>query len=97
MTGLESHFLCISEKMKSKDPQTVVKNKYENGDGPTKIYRDLAGVVFLTTIKSWIQMLNKTGSISLTYSPERPRTVRTKTNISIAKRRLAQKKRVSTR
>ena len=83
--------------MKSKDLQTAVKNKYENGDGPTKIYRDLGGVVSLTTIKSWIQRLSTTGSITLAYSPGRPRTVRTKVNISKAKSRLAQKKRVSTR
>ncbi|CAF5187112.1 unnamed protein product, partial [Rotaria magnacalcarata] len=31
--------------------QKVVKTKFENGDGPTKIYRDLAGVVSLQTIK----------------------------------------------
>jgi hypothetical protein len=29
--------------MKSKDIQKVVKTKYENGDGPAKIYRDSAG------------------------------------------------------
>ncbi|CAF2979203.1 unnamed protein product [Rotaria sp. Silwood2] len=83
--------------MKSKDIQTAVKNKYENVDGPTKIYRDLAGVVSLGTIKSWIQMINRSGSISLSYSPGRPRTARTKTNISKIKCRLAQKKRVSSR
>jgi hypothetical protein len=54
MIGLESHFQCISEKMKSKDMQTAVKNKYENGNGPTNIYRDLGSVVLLRTIKSWI-------------------------------------------
>jgi hypothetical protein len=37
--------------MKSKDIQKVVKTKYETDDGPTKIYRDLAGVVSLQTIK----------------------------------------------
>ena len=37
--------------MKSKDIQKVVKTKYENGDGPAKIYRDLAGAVSLPTIK----------------------------------------------
>jgi len=42
-------------------------------------------------------MLNKTGSINLSHSPGRPRTVRTKANISKVKCRLAQKKRVSTR
>ena len=37
--------------MKSKDLQTAVKNKYENGDRLTKIYCDLGGVVLLRTIK----------------------------------------------
>ena len=30
--------------MKSKDIQKVLKTKYENGDSPAKIYRDLAGL-----------------------------------------------------
>jgi major membrane immunogen (membrane-anchored lipoprotein) len=51
MIGFESHFKYISEKMKSKDMQAAVKNKYEKGDGPTKIYRHLGGVVSLPTIK----------------------------------------------
>jgi transposase len=97
MIGLGSHFKYIPEKMKSKDMQTAVKNKYENGDGPAKIYRDLGGVVSLTTIKSWIQRINKTGSIHLSHPPGRPRTARTKANISKVKHRLSQKKRVSTR
>ena len=43
--------LCrtLRERMKSKDLQTAVKNKYDNGDGPTKIYRDLGRVVSLRT------------------------------------------------
>ncbi|CAF1391729.1 unnamed protein product [Didymodactylos carnosus] len=49
--------------MKSKEVQTAVKNKYENGDGPSKIYRDLAGVVSLQTIKLWIKMIKNTGTI----------------------------------
>ncbi|CAM4805183.1 unnamed protein product [Rotaria magnacalcarata] len=32
--------------MKSKDIQKLVLSKYENGDGPTKIFRDLNGVCF---------------------------------------------------
>ncbi|CAF1446281.1 unnamed protein product [Adineta ricciae] len=83
--------------MKSKDTQTAVKNKYENGDGPTKIYRDLGGVVSLRTIKSWIQMIINTGSINLSHPPSRPRTARTEANTLKVKRSLAQKKRVSTR
>ncbi|CAF1212118.1 unnamed protein product [Rotaria magnacalcarata] len=82
--------------MKSKDMQKVVKTKFENSDGPTKIYRDLAGVVSLQTIKSWIKKVRNTGSIELSSPPGRPRTTRTKANILKAKQRLDQK-RVSTR
>ncbi|CAF5146765.1 unnamed protein product, partial [Rotaria magnacalcarata] len=67
--------------MKSKDIQKVVKTKYGNGDGPMKIYRDLAGVVSLKTIKLWIKMINNTGSINLSPPPDRPRIARTKANI----------------
>jgi hypothetical protein len=70
--------LMYLEKMKSKDVQTTVKNKYENGDGPAKIYRNLADVVSLQTIKIWIKMINNTGTISLSSPPSRTRTVRTK-------------------
>ncbi|CAF5144228.1 unnamed protein product, partial [Rotaria magnacalcarata] len=76
--------------------QKVVKTKFENSDGPTKIYRDLAGVVSLQTIKSWIKKVRNTGSIELSSPPGRPRTTRTKANILKAKQRLDQK-RVSTR
>ena len=86
-------FRTLRERMKSKDLQTVVKNKYENGDGPTKIYHDLGGVVSLRTIKIWVQMLNKTGSIDLSHPPGRP----TKANNSKVKYRLAHKKTVCTR
>jgi hypothetical protein len=37
--------------MKSKDLQQVVFRKYEDGDGPTKIFRDLNGSLGLATIK----------------------------------------------
>ncbi|CAF3395688.1 unnamed protein product [Rotaria socialis] len=83
--------------MKSKDLQLAARKKYENGDGPTKIYRDLAGVVSLRTIQLWVKMLNETGSIDLSHSPGHPRTVRTKVNISKVKYRLAQKKQISSR
>ena len=46
--------------MKSKDLQKAVKTKYENGDGPAKIHRDLGGVVSKRTIKLWIKMINNT-------------------------------------
>jgi len=83
--------------MKSKDIQKLVKIKYENGDGPAKIYRDLAGIVSLRTIKSWIKMINTTGSIMLLSPPGCPRTIRTRSAIVKVKNRLNQKKRVSTR
>ncbi|CAF2089292.1 unnamed protein product, partial [Rotaria magnacalcarata] len=74
----------------------VVKTKFENGHGPTKIYRDLVGVVSLQTIQLWIKKVRNTGSIELSSPPGRPRTARTKANILKAKQRLDQK-RVSTR
>ena len=42
-------------------------------------------------------MVKSTGSNNLSHSPERPRTVHIEANVSKAKRRLKQKKRVSTR
>ena len=54
-----------SEKMKSVDIHQAIKSKHENGDGPMKIYRNLAGFVSLSTIKSWIKMINNTGAIKL--------------------------------
>ncbi|CAF4693314.1 unnamed protein product, partial [Rotaria socialis] len=76
--------------MKSKDLQLAVKKKYENGDGSTKIYRDLAGVVSLRTIKLWVKMLNETGSIDLSHSPGHPRTKK-----QISSRRLAAEIKIS--
>ena len=72
--------------------QKAVKTKFENGDGPTKIYRDLVGVVSLQTIKLWIKKINNTGSIDLSLSPGRLRTARTKASILKAKQRLNQKR-----
>ena len=46
--------------MKSKEVQKVVKTKYENGDGPAKTYRDLAGAVSLSAFKLWIKIINTT-------------------------------------
>ena len=83
--------------MKSKDLQTAVKHKFENGDGPAKTFRDLGGVVSKRTIHLWIKMIKGTGSINLLKSLGRPRTIRPKANIQKAKLCLAQKKRASTR
>ena len=83
--------------MKSKDLQTAVKHKFENGDGPEKIFRDLGGVVSKRTIHLWIKMIKSTDSINLLKPPGRQRTIRTKANIQKAKLRLAQKKRALAR
>ena len=97
MVETKKCFTFISKTMKSKDIQKVVKTKYENGDGPAKIYRDLAGTVSLPTIKLWIKMINTAGSITLSSPPGCSRTVRTRAAIVKVKKRLNQKKRVSTR
>ena len=36
--------------MKSKDLQNIVLSKYQNGDAPTKLCRDLNGVISLVTV-----------------------------------------------
>jgi hypothetical protein len=72
--------------MKIKDLYKAVKNKYENGDAPEKICRDLGGVVSKRTIDLWIKMINNSGSIDLLHSPGCQRTPRTKANISKAKK-----------
>ena len=97
MVETKKCFTFISKNVKSKDIQNVVKIKYENGDCPAKIYRDLAGAVSLLTIKLWIKMINTTGSIILSSPPSCSRTVRTRAAIVKVKNRLNQKKQVSTR
>ena len=42
--------------MKSKDLQKAVRTKHENEDGPSKIHRDLGGVVSKRTINLWIKI-----------------------------------------
>jgi inhibitor of nuclear factor kappa-B kinase subunit alpha len=83
--------------MKSKDIQKLVSSKYKDGEGPTKIFRDLNGAVCLRTIKQWCKMLRDTGSIELFSPPGRPRIVRTKGTITKVKNRLQQKRPISTR
>ena len=71
--------------MKSKDIRSAVKSKFESGDGPTKTFRDLDGIVSLPTIHLWIRILRQTGDIDSSYSPGRSRTVQTKSSISKVK------------
>lgn len=83
--------------MKSKDLQNVVLRKHEDGDGPTKIFRDLNGSLGLNTIKRWCKMLRDTGSIKLSTSPGAPRLARTSKTIKKVKHKLDQHKMVSAR
>lgn len=83
--------------MKSKDFQNLVLSKYQNGDGPTKIFRDLNGFVGLRTIERWCKTIRDTGSINLSSPPGRQRTIRTKGAIQKVKHRLERRKTVSSR
>jgi transposase len=83
--------------MKSKDLHNIVLSKYQNGDAPTKICRDLNGGISLATVKRWCQMIRRTGSIELPGTHGGPRIVRTKENIQKVKSRVRRKKGVSAR
>lgn len=83
--------------MKSKDIQKLVLSKYEKGEGPSEIFQHLNGTVSLITIKRWCKMVRETGTIQLSKSPGRPRTVRTKESIRKVKTRLNRKRKVSIR
>lgn len=78
--------------MKSKDLQKVVALKHQNGDYPTKVFRDLNGVISLATIKRWYKMIEETGSIDLSLPPGPPRTARTDVNIKKVKQKLQRQK-----
>ena len=83
--------------MKSKEFQKLVLSKYQNGNGPTKIFRDLNGSVNLRTIERWCKAVGDTGSINLSSPLGRQRTIRTKGNIQKNKHRLERRKSVSSR
>ena len=59
--------------MKSKDLQQVVFRKYEEGDSPTKSFRDLNRSLGLATIKRWCKIIRKIGSFQLSTPPSGPR------------------------
>jgi transposase len=67
--------------MKSKDLQTLVLSKYENGDGTTKIFRDLNGAISLSTIERWCRRIREVGTIDLANPRGCSRTIRTKAAI----------------
>lgn len=83
--------------MKSKDLQKLVFSKYENGDGPTKIFQHLSGTISLPTIERWCKSIRDTGSINLSKPTGRPKTIRTKAAIRKVKHRLEHRKLVSSR
>ena len=76
--------------MKSKDLQQVVFRKYEDGNSPTQIFRDLNGSLGLATIKRGCKMIRKTGSIQLSTPPGGPRFARTSKTIQKVKHKLNQ-------
>ena len=78
--------------MKSKDLQKVVLSKYQNGDTPTKIHRDLNGTIGLRTTKRWCQMIHRSGSVKLSSPPDGPHFARTKGNIQKVKHVYAERK-----
>ena len=74
--------------MKSRDLQNIVISKRQNGDGPTKGFRDLSGGLCLKTVKRWCKMIDQTGTVSSSRSPGCPRIIRTSTTIEKVKNRL---------
>ena len=83
--------------MKSKDLQNIVFPKYQNGDGPTKIFRDLSGGLCLKTVKRWCKMIDETGSINVSSPPGGSRTIRTAAAIRKVKNKMKKKKRITVR
>ena len=83
--------------MKSKDLQKLVLSKYEEGEGPSEIFRHLNGVLCLRTVKRWCKMIRETGSIELSKSSGRSPTIRTKESIKKVKHCLNRKKKVTSR
>ncbi|CAF4402778.1 unnamed protein product, partial [Rotaria magnacalcarata] len=83
--------------MKSKDFQNLVLSKYQSGDGPTKIFRDLNGLIGLRTIERWCKNIRDTGSINLSSPPGCHGIIRTKGAIQKVKNRLEHRKPVSSR
>ncbi len=73
--------------VKSKDIQKIIFSKYEKGEGPTKIFRDLNGAVGLRTVKRWCKIIRDTGSIELLSPPGGSRIFRTQGAIEKVKNR----------
>ncbi|CAF1418234.1 unnamed protein product [Adineta ricciae] len=83
--------------MKNKDLQQVVFHKYEDGDNPTEIFRDLNGTLGLASLKRSCKIIRETGSVQLLKLPGCPRFARTSKTIKKSKHKLDQKKMLSVR
>ena len=92
---LNSITLILSVVMKSKHFQNLVLSKYQNGDEPTKSFRDFTSFVSLRLIERWCKAVRVTVSINLSSPPDRHRTIRTKGPIQKIKHRLERRKPVS--
>ena len=82
---------------KSKDFQNLLLSKYQNGDGLSKIFRDLNGSVSLRTTQRWCKAVRDTGSTNLSSPPGSQRTIRTKRAIQKIKHRLERRKPILSR
>ena len=83
--------------MKSKDLQKLALSKYEAGQTPKKIFKDLNGAVSYRTVKRWCKMIRKNGAIDLSKPSGCHRTVHTKAAIQKIKRKSKGGKRISCR
>ena len=83
--------------MKSKDLQKLILSKYDNGDGTTKIFRDLNSAISLSTIERWCRRIREVGTIDLVNPRGCSRTIWTKAAIQKIKRRLNRRKSLSSR
>ena len=95
--SLNSITLILLVAMKSKNFQNLVLSKYQNDDGPTKIFQDLNDSVSLRTNDRWYKVVRVTGSVNLSSPPGCQRILRTKGTIQKIKHRLEQRKPVSSR
>ena len=71
--------------MKSKDLQKLVLSKRQNGDRPSKIFRDLNGAISRNQVFVWCRMIDATGSINLSAPTGPPLVIRTKNLIQKVK------------
>ena len=71
--------------MKSKDLQKLALSKRQNGDRPSKIFRDLNGEISRNQVFVWCRMIDATGSINLSAPTGPLRVIRTKNLIQKVK------------